>query len=453
MTEPRVTEASPVRPGGGTTDLDAAGLDVAALVREEDVVALARALVRAAGENPGGTEEATVAVLEQACRERGLEVRTTPVAEGRSNLVATLRPPLSDTSGTSGTSLPSASTAAPGLLFLGHSDVVPAGPGWRREPFGGELADGRIHGRGATDMKGGLAAVVAAMSAVREAGAAARAGTLAGPVTLACTVDEEDLGLGIRHLVADTTGAGLAGAYLGCVVAEPTDLGLVVGCRGDSYLEIEVTGVPAHSGRPADGRNAIDAASRLLALVRQDHDRLAAHADPLLGPATWNVGRIAGGRGTSTVAADAHLWIDRRLLPEEDPHAIAEDLRRRIDAAGITGDGIGVEVTVTMEMPGFRTPEDHEFVRAVRAAASAVGMDAPVGGWTAACDGGFVARDLGIPTVVAGPGGLNDQAHQVDESVGVAELVAGARWYAALAWRLVGPATSTPAGTAGTAAT
>ena len=110
-------------------------------------------------------------------------------------------------------------------------------------------------------------------------------------------------------------------------------------------------------------------------------------------------------------------------------------------------------VHVTMEMPGFRTPEDHEFVRAVRAAASAVGMDAPVGGWTAACDGGFVARDLGIPTVVAGPGGLNDQAHQVDESVGVAELVAAARWYAALAWRLVGPASSTPAGTAGTAAT
>ncbi|WP_040157034.1 M20 family metallopeptidase [Mobilicoccus massiliensis] len=402
--------------------------DPRALVREDELVELTCALVDAAGENPGGTEQAVVDVLERACRERGFDVTVSPVVAGRPNLVATLS---RETTGSRG-------DGGPGLLFLGHSDVVPAGPGWTREPFAATVDDGRVYGRGSTDMKGGLAAVVIAMAAVRAAGI-----RLSGPVTLACTVDEEDLGLGIRALVADPAAAGMGAEYLGCVVAEPTDLGLVVGCRGDSYLEMEVTGVPAHSGRPGDGRNAIDAASRILELVRADHERLAGEGDALLGPATWNVGRISGGRGSSIVAPDAHVWLDRRLLPEEDPDAIAADLARRIEESGISGDGIGVEITVTMEMPGFRTPDDHPFVRAVHAAGVEVGLSVPIGGWSAACDGGFVARDLGIPAVVAGPGGLNDQAHQVDESVGIDELVDAARWYASLIVRLLGAA---PAG-------
>ena len=394
----------------------------ASRIDEAELLALTCDLVAAAGENPGGTEEATVRVLERACRERGFEVRLTEVEHGRANLVATLGDPAAQ---------------GPGVLFLGHSDVVPAGPGWSRDPFVAEIEDGRLYGRGSTDMKGGLAAIVCAMAAVAQAGT-----TLSGPATLLCTVDEEDLGLGIRALVADPAGAGLAQDYLGCVVAEPTDLELVIGCRGDSYLEIHVTGVPAHSGRPSDGRNAIDAASRILDLLRADHERLAAEGDPLLGPATWNVGRITGGRATSTVAPDAHLWLDRRLLPEEDPRQIAADLRARIDDAGITGDGIGVDITVTMEMPGFRTPAQDTFVTAVRGAGRRVGLPVPLSGWSAACDGGFVSRDLGIPTVVAGPGGINDQAHQVDESVGVTELVAGARWYAALIEDLLGRGTT-----------
>ncbi|WP_235861358.1 M20 family metallopeptidase [Tersicoccus phoenicis] len=381
----------------------------------DDLVALTRALVDAGGENPGGSEQNTAEVLAAAARKRGLTARLEHVAPGRPNVDVDLEP-----GGAIG--------HGPGLLFLGHSDVVPAGPGWTREPFRSTVEDGRLYGRGSTDMKGGLAAVLVAMAALRRADA-----PLAGPVRLACTVDEEDLGLGIRAL----TTRGLGRPFRGCIVAEPTDLQTVVGCRGDAYLEVEISGVAAHSGRPADGRNAIDAAARLLDLVRGDHDRMQHDLDPLLGAGTWNVGRIEGGRGTSVVAPSCRLWLDRRLMPDEDPQRIAADLVEAAEVAGITGDGIHLMVEVTMAMPGFRTDPAHPLAAAVHDAVDAVDGPASIGGWTAACDGGFIARDHAVPTVVMGPGGLNDQAHQVDESVGIDELMLAARAYALSALRLL----------------
>ena len=166
-------------------------------IGESEVVEVAQRLVRAPGQNPPGEEAATAAVLEQVCRERGLAVEVVDVAPERPNLRAVL-----------------AGGAGPGLLLLGHTDVVPVGDGWTVDPFGGEVRDGRLYGRGSTDMKGGLAACVVAMTALRREGVA-----LSGPVELAALVDEEEHGLGIRRFVAEN-----GGAYAACVVAEPTDL-------------------------------------------------------------------------------------------------------------------------------------------------------------------------------------------------------------------------------------
>lgn len=387
------------------TDTERTVLD---LITEDDVVGLASALIAADSENPGGSEAATVAVLRAACETHGFETVEDEAAPGRPNLTATL-----------------AGGEAPGIMFLGHSDVVPAGDGWRSEPFAPFVEDGRLYGRGSTDMKGGLAAVVIAMAALRKTGV-----TLPGPVQLVCAVDEEDLGLGIRRYTA----AGPDREFAACIVAEPTDLTTVIGCRGDSYLELTVTGRAAHSGRPGDGRNAIDATARILDLVREDHARLAASPDDLLGPGTWSVGRISGGEGTSIVAAECRTWIDRRLLPDEDPSVIAADLLRSADL----GAGISASIDVTMEMPGFRTPSDHPLVITAVGAVHDAGRPSSVGGWTAACDGGFIARDHGIPTIVLGPGGLNDQAHQANESVEVGELVAAAKAYALIVLRSLG---------------
>lgn len=368
-------------------------------------------LVAAAGENPGSTEEATVAVLKEACSRYGLTVELQDVAPGRQNLIATLP-------GGSGQ----------GLMFLGHSDVVPVGDGWSTDPFVPVMVNERIYGRGSTDMKGGLAAVVLAMAALSTT-------PLRGPVQLVCTVDEEDLGLGIRAYTPDAP----RGRFLGCVVAEPTDLQTVIACRGDSYLRLGVVGRAAHSGRPDDGRNAIVAAADVLELIQTDHEALRAALDPLLGAGSWSVGTIGGGTGTSTVAAECAASIDRRLMPDEDAQNIVDAMLQKVRTAGIDTDGIEVTLEVEMEMPGFRTDPAHPLVgAAVDAVEAAGGERKDVGGWTAACDGGFISRDVGIPCIVLGPGGLNDQAHQANESVGVEELEVAARAYALLALRLVG---------------
>lgn len=398
-----------VRPGAGRQLLEE---KVLGLISAADLVELTTALVAAGGENPGGTEEATVQVLVDFSRSAGLDFSTETVAAGRPNFTALLP---------GGTQ--------PGMLFLGHSDVVPAGTGWERPPFEPYVREGRLFGRGSTDMKGGLAAVLVALTAIKDAGAA-----LPFNAALACTVDEEDLGIGIRAYTASAAAAGQFN-YSACVVAEPTDLETVIGCRGDSYIELKVTGKSAHSGRPADGRNAIDAAARILELVRADHARLQADQDPLLGAGTWNTGLIGGGTGTSMVAAECAVSLDRRLMPDEDAQQVLDRLLTQVRQAGIDTDGISVSAEVTMEMPGFRTPADHPLVSSSVAALAVAGVHSAVTGWTAACDGGFVVRDLGVPAIVMGPGGLNDQAHQVNESVSIAELVAAARAYALMCLR------------------
>ncbi|MGW9263680.1 M20 family metallopeptidase [Gordonia terrae] len=408
----------------GEQDLTAAESAVLGFIDEAAITSLTSALVEAPSENPGGTESAAVAVLGNACRALGFEVTTHEVAPGRPNLVATV-----------------GAGTAPGLMFLGHSDVVPAGPNWSADPYTVRIRDGRIYGRGATDMKGGLAAVVAAMSALTRT---PEVGTdLAGPVRLVCTVDEEEHGIGVRDFVSRPADH----EFLGCVVAEPTDMQVVRGCRGASYIEIEVTGRAAHSGRPADGRSAIDAAAAIVEIIRADAARLARTSDDLLGHGTWNVGTIAGGQGISVVAPGCSLGIDRRLMPDEDPHRIAEMLRTTIREKGIDTDGITVDVRVTMEMPGFATDAAHPLVTTAVSAVIDAGADTSVGGWTAACDGGFVSRDLGVPSIVLGPGNINTDAHQPDESVAIADLVIAARAYALAAMRLLGSS----AGQAGSA--
>ena len=393
---------------------------VVARIRPDEIVALTRALVDAPSENPGGTEARAVAVLESACRDAGFTVTTYEVSPGRPNLIATL--PGGD---------------GPGLMFLGHSDVVPAGPGWTGDPYRTRLSDGVLTGRGTVDMKGGLASVVAAMSALAPL---AEQGRLSGPVQLVCTVDEEEHGAGVRDLVArpDLATTDTSRDFVGCVVAEPTDLVVVRGCRGASYLEIDIRGKAAHSGRPDDGRSAIYAAASIIDIIRADHEAMTAGAAGLLGSGTWNVGTMSGGQGISVVAPMAALGVDRRLMPDESAEAVADWLRSRIAAAGIDSDGIEVDVAVTMEMPGFETPADHTLVTATIDALNALDAQTSVGGWTAACDGGFVSRDLGIRAIVCGPGNINTQAHQPDESVAVADLVTAARAYALLALKLLG---------------
>jgi acetylornithine deacetylase len=378
-------------------------------IDETVLVGLTTTLLRAVGQNPPGDEAATVSVLRSAAVELGLDVDETPVEQGRNNLRVTL-----------------AGGSGPGLLLLGHTDVVPVGDGWTTDPFGGEVRDGRIYGRGASDMKGGLAAALIAMAALRGVG-------LSGPVELAALVDEEETGKGIRAYVD-----AVQRSFLGCITAEPTDLQTIIGARGDSYLRVEIHGTACHAGNPDDGANAIYGAAAVVAEVERLHTELAQRPHPLLGPATWSVGQILGGTGGAIVPAECVIVADRRLLPGESTDTVLDDLRERVAGLRLAERGLTADVSMPMEMPAFQTPADSELARTTDAAlADAGGPGLPLGGWTAACDGGFVARDLGVPVVVLGPGSVTAQAHRADESVAVSELLVAARTYALTALRLL----------------
>ena len=382
-------------------------------IDQERLVALAGELIAAGGENPGGSEERTVQVLRRALTDLGAAVQLHEVAPGRPNLVAHL----------------GGGNAGGGLLFLGHSDVVPAGAGWDADAFTPRIQQGRLIGRGATDMKGGLAAVIAAMAAINT-----HAPQI--PLTLVCTVDEEADAVGIGHYVQRAP----AGSYTGCVVAEPTDLVAIVGCRGAANLRVRITGASAHAGRPADGASAIQAAAELVSLLNRDSQRLAAAPHPVLGAATWNVGTLSAGHGTSIVPDTATLGIDRRLLPGEEAREVLDDLldraRQVIAGSDIAGrERIRLSGEVEMQMPGFVTEPEAGFTRTVRHAAREAGASGDYGIWTASCEGGFIAEHHAVPTVVLGPGEINTQAHQPNESVSVNDLGTAARAYALIALR------------------
>ncbi|MEU4287680.1 M20 family metallopeptidase [Kribbella sp. NPDC026596] len=407
-------------------------------IDEELLVRVTVELLQARGQNPPGDEAATVAVLAAAGRALGLDVVTTPVEPGRDNVTITLA---SDNgvehNGSAGNSVGGGFGGdgvegngsvgrGPGLLLLGHTDVVPVGDGWTTDPFGGEVRDGRIYGRGASDMKGGLAAALVALAALRGS-------RLSGPVELAAVVDEEETGKGIRAYVA-----GTERPFVGCITAEPTDLQTIIAARGDSYLRVAIHGRACHAGNPADGANAIYGAAAVVAEIERLHAMLAADPHPLLGPATWSVGQINGGTGGSIVPAECVIVADRRLLPGESPAAVLDDLRRRVADLKLEDRGLTVDLEMPMEIPAFETSADADLVRVTEAArVDAGGPDLPLGGWTAACDGGYVVRDLGVPVVVLGPGSVTTQAHRADESVAIAELLTAARAYALTALRLL----------------
>lgn len=398
------------RAGAGGPMGSAGRVEAAVLGRidAEQIARLTQYLIAAASENPGGNESGAVAVLEQAMKDAGARTARDEVLPDRHNLIARF------------------GSRSGGVLFLGHSDVVPAGAGWTVEPFAGRRHGDVIVGRGAADMKGGLAAVVAAVSAVH-----AEVPDL--PMTLLCTVDEEADAAGIRHHVASVPPEH----YSACIAAEPTSMVTMTGFRGATNLRIDVEGHSAHAGRPGDGASAILGAAEVIAAVEADDRRLQAAQTGDLGRASWSIGTIAGGHGTSIVPDHCTLTIDRRTLPGEDPDDILRrllaDARARLAARDPR---LRVSGVVEMVMPGFELAADAPLIAEVRAAVRDAGGTGAAGVWTAACEGGFVARHSSIPTLVLGPGDLQTQAHQPDESVSVAELAAAARAYALIAMRL-----------------
>lgn len=291
--------------------------------------------------------------------------------------------------------------SGPSMMWNGHLDTV--GVEGMDEPFRAELRDGRVHGRGAYDMKGSLAAMLAAARALERDGV-----RLSGDLWLAFVADEEHASLGTRAVLERI-------APDAAIVTEPTDLAVCVAHKGFAWIEVECRGRAAHGSRFEEGIDANLALGRVLGgLDRLERDLRAREPCALVGPPSLHVGEVEGGTGWSTYADRAVARVERRTIPGETLAGVESEIDGILDRLRETGEIEAARRTVLSRDP-FETRDGSPVVAAVEAAVEVVLETPPERtGATYWMDAALCAA-AGIDTVVVGPTGRG--AHAVDEWV------------------------------------
>jgi succinyl-diaminopimelate desuccinylase len=382
-------------------------------VDEAGLIEFTRDLVRIRSvHEPGlGRGEAEAAALVATrMREFGWRPEITEVAAGRPNVIAVV-----DGGGGPG----------PTLAFEGHTDVVTEGDpdGWTVDPYGAELRDGRIYGRGSADMKSGVAAMIYAVRALQQAG------PFPGRVKVCVLVDEEGLMLGAKHFSASEAARDVDGA----IICEPEEGEICVAAKGAIRLRVDFAGKMAHGAMPQHARNPVATAGSFVVALAEYQKQVQAEVGshehlglPYLTPTVLDAGSADQ---MNVIPAGARVYVDVRTIPATDHDALISDVTKLAEAAGAVG-GVRAAVSVVDDRPSVEIAVTDPVVVALAAAHEAVtGEPARYGGVPGATDGTILTRDAGIPTVVYGPG-EKWIAHQADEFVEVADVIRCAHVYA-----------------------
>lgn len=372
---------------------------------------IAQALIRLPSVNPdydpaSPGEGAVTAWLENWARANGFTVLRQPVLPQRENILLQFRN----------------GADHPHFMLNGHTDTVGVG-GMTIAPFGGEVRDGRLWGRGASDMKGPLACMMAAALRLKQSPA-----TWRGTLTIAFMADEEYRFRGVTAMLDQ-----LAELPDFAVVGEPTRLRVVRGCKGCLRFPVHAMGRAAHSSKPHEGRSAVVAmAHAILELERHFSTRLAQITAPEFGTSTGSIGLINGGTGVNIVPERCTIQVDIRLLPGQDGQrtlaeiqALLRERCRQVPDVEWQFDGPSVLD------PSFELPAEHPLVQTACAVLGQAQPDVVFFG----CDASKLAA-RGMPVIVLGPGDIA-QAHTVDEFIALADLEAGTDAYLRLALALM----------------
>ncbi|NNF12469.1 MAG: ArgE/DapE family deacylase [Gemmatimonadetes bacterium] len=365
--------------------------------RNGDPLDLARLLVSIPSVNPtlspGGAGEARMAEVTADLLEGwGLDTETHEVAPGRWNVVSRL------------------AGEGPTLLLNGHLDTVGV-EGMTVDPFGARVEGGRLIGRGACDMKGGLAALMA--TAARLA-----AGGPRPSLVVALTADEEHASVGMADLVDGTGGTDLADM---AVVCEPTSLRVMPAHKGFVWLNAVFRGQAAHGSRPDIGVDAVRHAGLFLAALDDyaaELERRPAH--PLLGHGSFHAGTIHGGTAESVYPDRCALTLERRTMPGEQTVEVVTEFQRVLDDVASRHSAVEVSLEMTLDRPGTEVDTESVLVQGLLNAAAAQGVESRVEGMTAWVDAAFL-NEAGVPAVCFGPGSI-EQAHTSDEWLDIQQL-------------------------------
>lgn len=360
-----------------------------------DAVALTRELVRIDSRNPslvaGGPGESAVArALSEVLRAWGFEVDVVDVAPGRPNVIARVGP-----------------RGAPSLMFNGHLDVVGT-DGMVHDPWNAPDRDGRMYGRGSSDMKSGVAAMCAAAARAAQS-------KLETEIVVAAVADKEFESIGTRALVESGVRADAA------IVTEPTRLAIMPAHLGFVWIDVVTHGRAAHGSRWDLGVDAIRHAGLFLAeLQRIDAELLPNRTHPLLGRPSVHASTIEGGTGMSTYPERCVIRIERRTIPGETPDDVKRELEDACARVARTTPNFRADVAVTFsQVPSDVSPS----APIVCALGQALGdCDEPqrIEGMTAWTDAALL-NDAGIPAICFGPGDIG-VAHAAEEFVDIGEI-------------------------------
>lgn len=359
-----------------------------------DVVRLLADLVATNSVNPslvpGAPGEQAVADLAaHVMRSAGLDVELQPVAPGRPNAVGVLdgREP------------------GPTVMFCGHLDTVGV-PGMT-DPFVPRVANGRLYGRGSQDMKGGVAAMIAAAAAVKDR-------WTRGRLIVACVVDEEFESIGADALVQRWTADH-------AIVTEPTDLRMALGHKGFAWIDVEAHGRAAHGSRPADGRDAIMRMGRILhALELLDRTLQSQPESPLQGVASLHASIISGGHELSSYPDYCRLQMERRTVSGESDEVVMGQVEAILSRLRLEDPEFEAAARLVTSRPPYRVEPTAPVAQALAAALSSRRLNAEATGmsfWTDAA----VLASAGIPSLLFGPGGAG--LHSIEEYVVLDDVV------------------------------
>jgi acetylornithine deacetylase/succinyl-diaminopimelate desuccinylase family protein len=342
---------------------------------------------------PGAAGEGEIAAAIAAeLRRIGLDVEVQEVAPGRPNVIGVL----------------DGRARGRTLMYCGHTDTV--GVSGMSAPFEPRERDGRLYGRGAQDMKGGVAAMIGAARTIVEAG-----GLPTGRLVIAAVIDEEHASLGADALVRDWSADA-------AVVTEPTDLSIAVAHKGFAWVEVTTEGVAAHGSRPKEGRDAILRMGRVLArLEALDRDLQQRPPHPLIGTASLHASIIQGGRELSSYPDSCTLHVERRTVSGECLQNALSEVDRILAALRAEDPEFRGSARLMFGRPPYEIATDHELPRALQTSAAQAGRPAGTAGvsfWTDAA----VLGSAGIPSVIFGPGGAG--LHSTEEHVRIDEVIA-----------------------------
>ncbi|HMB91865.1 MAG TPA: ArgE/DapE family deacylase [Rhodothermales bacterium] len=383
--------------------------DMEITIDRADLVRILTDLVQIDSTNPlctptGAGEADIAAYVADTLRSMDLHVDVHETEPGRPSVVGTWR----------------GSGGGRSLMLNAHMDTV--GVEGMEEPFSANIRDGKLYGRGAQDMKGSLAACIAAVKALQQAGA-----QLAGDVLIAAVADEEFASIGTADVIQHHT-------VDGAIVTEPTDMKLALAHKGFVWIEVETEGRAAHGSRPDEGRDANMRMGRFLAELDTLEQQLRAReGHPLTGPPSLHVGRIVGGTEWSVYAARCRAQVERRTIPGETSQDVAAEIQTLLDTLAADDPTFRASQKIMAVREPFEVAPEVGIVRAtLEAATDVLGHAPPIAGQTFWTDAALLA-EAGVETVVVGPIGAG--LHTREEWVDIDSLVDLARILAASAQR------------------